>query len=264
MITEANAHGAWRHPAGTCVFSGPPIHEADIWRSRLDLTPERISGFREILSDMEKDRADRFLHAVHHDRFVVSHGILRKLLGGYLGMNPSGIQYSTNAHGKPALRDGPGGIQLHFNLSHSNNLALFAFTRQGEIGVDVEYMDRRRSMEKLAGRFFSRKEADAIEGLPPGRPRLKGFFSCWTRKEAFLKAEGSGLAIPLNHFEVSLLPGEKPALLNTAWSREGHLKWRVFDVDAGEGYAAAVVAGKEILRLRCFESLAFLESIDNR
>jgi 4'-phosphopantetheinyl transferase len=127
-----------------------------------------------------------------------------------------------------------------FNLSHSGALALYAFTADGELGIDVELDDADFARERIAERFFSPAEVRALRTLPANlQPRA--FLTCWTRKEAFIKARGDGLSLPLDSFDVSLGPEARPALLRTAWSAEEPASWRVLDLsDRAAGYIAAV------------------------
>ena len=136
-------------------------------------------------------------------------GALRRLLGAYLGADPAGLRFGYGPRGKPGLPDWPG---LGFNLSNSEDLALVGFLRDREIGVDVEFQKEMDDLESIATRFFSASEVAALAGVPRERKK-EAFFNCWTRKEAYLKAVGEGLAAPLNSFDVTLTPGEPPRML---------------------------------------------------
>jgi 4'-phosphopantetheinyl transferase len=227
----------------------------DVWRAPLDVSVDIISRFSALLSRDEKQRAGRFRFAAHRRRFIASHGFLREILGCYLGVFPGEIVFSVNAWGKPGLMDKSSGLE--FNLSHTGELAMIAITGEREIGIDVESTKRPCEIQKIAGRFFTPNEADAIKKLPPERQR-KAFFACWTRKEAFLKAKGCGMSIPLDQFEVSVIPENAPVLLKTAWDPDERFKWTLFDIDNMDDYTAAVAVGGKVFAIRYFNADAEL------
>lgn len=223
----------------------------DIWCARLDLATEKISDLEALLSTEEKARADRFRYPVHRRRFVASHGIARRILSGYLDIPPRDIRFSTGVYGKPQLDHPPGSRRLRFNLSHSHGLALYGITQNREIGIDVEYTGRSCNPLALARRFFSSDEADIIGNMPE-RDRIKAFFACWTRKEAFLKGLGYGLALPLNRFTVSVYADRPPVLLHTAWCDNEPPAWELFDIDAEADYAGAAAVKGGAANIRYF------------
>jgi len=250
-----SASTSWSSPAGD--FCGQPSPcGVDIWRARLDLDPAAIEALSGILSKEEQNRAARFRFSLHRGRFIASHGILRKILGCYLGHAPGAIHYSADAHGKPHLSALCRVIDrgdLRFNLSHSRDMALYAVAVNRDIGIDVEHAGRSCQALKMAARFFSPDEAAALGNLPE-RLREKAFFACWTRKEAYLKARGSGLSAPLDQFSVTVHPEEPPALLHAAWNDRAHLKWTLFDVDPGGGFMAAVAVEGRVATVRHFDA----------
>lgn len=225
----------------------------DIWRTRTDLSADRISSLFHFLSADEQSRAERFLHSVHRGRFIASRGILRCILGDYLGVGPQKIRFSTCSHGKPRLEDPLHQAGLRFNLSHSYGMALYAVAENRDVGIDVEYLARPCRELQIARRFFSSEEAQVIAGLPDNH-RRKAFFVCWTRKEALLKAKGVGLSIPLDRFEVSVRPEDPPALLRTDWNEKERLQWRLFNVEPGPDYVASLAVEKGVSQLRFFEA----------
>jgi 4'-phosphopantetheinyl transferase len=160
---------------------------------------------------------------------------LREILAGYLRCEPSQLSFSVNAYQKPFLEDGG----LEFNLSHSGDLALLAVTRARKVGVDVEWMRTGFEIEEIGGRFFSQSEMVELQVLPPAQREL-GFFNCWTRKEAYLKAQGMGLTLPLNSFDVSLSPGQPAILRATRPDPAEAARWTLLSLEVGPGYAAAV------------------------
>jgi 4'-phosphopantetheinyl transferase len=157
------------------------------------------------------------------------------LLGGYLQQAPAGLEFSYGRYGKPFLSGENASSGLSFNLSHSSGLAVYAIARERNLGIDVEHVRPESAGEDIAQRYFSAREVSDLRTLPP-EARVDGFFHCWTRKEAYLKATGMGLQIPLDSFSVSLSP-EKPAqFLGGVEPR-----WRMAAFDPAEGYMAAVV-----------------------
>ena len=194
-----------------------------------------IGALTTVLDDHERGRAARFPSQLNRDRFVVAHAITRLTLAGLTGLDPARLQLSAGTHGKPRLEGA--GVDLRFNLSHSHNRALLAVARGREVGVDLE---RARPVDVLglARRFFSAGEFAAVSALAPDE-RQTAFFRCFTRKEAFVKAVGLGLALPLNSFDIGI---------DTATSEQTHSRdsrpstWTIVSLDAGDGYAAAVAA----------------------
>jgi 4'-phosphopantetheinyl transferase len=230
-------------------------HETHVWRASLDQPAAAVARFRELLADDEITRAHRFHFARDRTRYIVGRGMLRTLLGRYLERPPHDLRFAYGAFGKPRL-DGEG---PHFNLAHSGSLALFAFNADVELGVDVELTDDDFSRERIAERFFSKTEVRVLRSLSESlQPRA--FLTCWTRKEAFIKARGDGLSLPLASFDVSLAPQAPAALLRTEWSAAEPGQWSLRDLsDASRGYVAAVAMrsnGGRVLRREVTGALA--------
>jgi 4'-phosphopantetheinyl transferase len=181
-----------------------------------------------VLSEDELDRAGRFRFERDRQRFVTARSTLRRLLAEHLDASPADIAFEYGQHGKPDVPGSP----VSFNLSHSGSYALFAFAPRLELGVDLEVLDQALVDETLvAKRFFSPHElATLCAYAPSARPRA--FLRCWTRKEAFVKARGDGLNLPLQDFDVSFGMGERPALLRTAWSSSEPEEWTLADVSS--------------------------------
>jgi 4'-phosphopantetheinyl transferase len=163
--------------------------------SRLDLDPGAVAALAGWLHDDECRRAGRFRLARDRRRYVVARGLLRQLLAARLGTHPRAVEFSYGAHGKPRLAPGFAGADLRFNVSHTGDFALFAFSRGQEVGVDVEAVVPVQDADAVARHFFTRSELRAYRALAP-QDRERGFFTCWTRKEATLKAIGGGLQSP--------------------------------------------------------------------
>jgi 4'-phosphopantetheinyl transferase len=190
-----------------------------------------IDRYGAVLSAEERGRADQFRFDLHRRRYVARRGILRELIGSYLNCDPAGLAFAHNAYGKPAIARS----DLCFNLSHSHGMALYAFCRHTEVGCDIERRDPTFVAEQIPERFFSRDEVRILRSLPL-RDQTEAFFNCWTRKEAYIKAVGHGLSIALDSFDVSLAPGDAPALLR------GCDGWSVQSFEPLAGFQAAVVA----------------------
>jgi 4'-phosphopantetheinyl transferase len=213
------------------------------WFARLD---GELSDVRTILSADELERAASFRFDRDRNRFAVSRALLRTLLAQYTGGPASNVAFTYGSHGKPALREG--GIE--FNVSHSQDHALFAFCSEIEIGVDIEACLPRPIDREVARRFFSPREVESLLALPHD-DQGRAFFACWTRKEAFIKARGDGLSLPLQDFDVAFEPLVEPALLHTAWSDSDPGEWRLFDLSVHcPGYLAALAIPTREVELR--------------
>lgn len=212
--------------------------EVHVWRASLDAFPE-AGVLAAGLSADEQQRAGRFRVPQVRSRFIAARSILRNILGRYLECAPSQVRFHYREHGKPLLAPNTFRDDLRFNLSHSHGLALYAVSRAGEVGIDLERIRSDRDHEQLAERFFSSGEAAALGDLPP-EDRIDAFFQCWTRKEAYLKARGEGLAIPLASFSVSLAPGEPAALVSVDGDDREAARWWLSSIDPGPGFAAAL------------------------
>ncbi len=216
-----------------------PEDEVQLWRVELEAIGSDESRWQKVLSPDETKRASRFHFSSDRQRFVASRALLRIILAGYLATNPTNLSFSYSNKGKPSLGPAHAESDITFNISHSSGIALLAFTRRRQIGIDVEQVRRNSDLEAIARRFFSAHEQKQLAALP-NEERVDGFFRCWTRKEAYIKATGDGLSLPLSQFDVSLGAGEKRALLATRPddSEAGH--WLLSEVPAGGGYAAAL------------------------
>ena len=229
-----------------------PEDEVHVWRVDLEQTTGHVDSLVQLLCDEERARAGRFRSREHGAHYAVARGTLRQLLGRYLGALPEELVFSYGAHGKPDLAGDYEGSGLRFNLSHSHQLALFAVAWRREVGIDVEYPRPRVDVERLARRFFAPVEVATLLSLPGDR-RREGFYNCWTRKEAYLKARGEGITVSLDSFAVSLVPGEPAELLRCDLDPGEVERWQLRALEAREGYAAAVCAEGADWQLRCRE-----------
>jgi 4'-phosphopantetheinyl transferase len=213
--------------------------------------------FRSILSKDENVRADRFYFQRDRDRFILARGFLRILLSHYLDLLPSQVEFNYGLYGKPFLDHGSNSENLQFNISHSGDLALFAFTKGIEIGVDVEQMRPEPVEDEVAERFFSDTEVSAFRSVPQCE-RQVAFFNCWTRKEAYIKAKGAGLSIKLDQFSVSLIPAEPPVLLQSSFDPDP-TRWQFHSFLPAPGYVAALAIPEVNCQVRSWQ----LPDIDN-
>lgn len=221
----------------------------------LDLPERLVHRLWPLLAADERQRAERFFFEEDRTHFVVARGLLRVLLGRYLHQDPQDLRFTYGPHGKPALATNMGGIALCFNVSHSHGWALYAITLGREIGVDIERIRPEVVQEKIPERFFSPREVTVLRALPLPL-QVPAFFACWTRKEAYIKAKGAGLALPLDQFDVSLAPGEPAALLHTAWDPQEAARWTLRDLAPASGYRAAVAVVGHNWRLTCWHGPA--------
>src|SRR5271166_4134316 len=165
-----------------------------IWRASLEVATASLQYLAALLSTEESLRADRFVRERDKHHFIVGRAALRILLGHYLDLSPLRVQLQTQQFGKLALAASEHSHPLHFNLSHSHGVAIYAFTLGHELGVDLEWLRPEIASEEIASRYFSLREREELLSLPPSA-RVEGFFNAWTRKESYLKAHGKGLQI---------------------------------------------------------------------
>ena len=223
-------------PPATIILGSDEVH---VWRASLDEPPSQIDSFLHTLAADEQTRAERFYFQRDRERFITAHGVLRAILGLYLNRAPERLSFCYSSHGKPALAWESGGDTIRFNMSHSHGVALYAVARGREVGVDLEFIRCDLEVEQIAERFFSRRETATLRALPTDL-RKYAFFLCWTRKEAYIKARGEGLSLPLDQFDVSLIPGEPAALLSTQPDSAEALRWSLQELTLASGYVAAL------------------------
>lgn len=221
---------------------GHPVLGRDdvcIWFAELENPDAPLRRWIESLSGEERERAAAFHFDRDRKRFIAARAVLRSILGMCLGLEPRDLSFRYGPRGKPELAGGREGSGLRFNLSHSNGCALYAVSRGRDIGIDIEHVRPLDDMMSLALRTFSVKENAALLSLPE-EERRKGFYDCWTRKEAFIKSIGEGLSFPLHEFDVSLLPGEGPRpIFISGYVDES--RWTLYSLEPDPAYAAAIV-----------------------
>ena len=221
----------------------PPLEalrtgDVHVWYVDLAVETEAQRRLAAGLSEDERARAARFVFARDTRRFVVARSALRALLAGYLDVPAAGLAFVYGPHGKPALAGG--GAALGFNLSHSGEIALIAVAWERALGIDVEQWRSLPDLAALAARSFSPRERAMLDALPESQ-QPEAFFCCWTRKEAFIKATGEGLAHPLDAFTVSLAPGEPARFLDIDGDPAALARWTLHELRPPAGYSGALV-----------------------
>jgi 4'-phosphopantetheinyl transferase len=245
-------HPAHRSPAATpgppgagVGWASPPERpdlgacEVHVWRVALAAGSRCPDEGEDSVSEHERARGRRFRFARDRDRFLGRRRALRDILARYLAVSPADVHLAEGQAEKPRLA--APASPLLFNASASGDLALVAVSRDAEVGIDVERIRDDLDVERLAARSLSPTETAALAALDPDE-RTRGFFRAWVRKEAYLKAKGIGLFVPLDAVSVSLSPTEPPQLLHSAVDPRDHQRWRLWALDAGAAYAAALAA----------------------
>ena len=177
--------------------------------------------------------------------------MLRTILGSYEKIEPARLRFCYSPYGKPYLAAENNHGNLRFNISHADAIALFAIARGRELGVDIERIRPHVADEGIAERFFSSKEVSCLRALPAAL-QTEAFFNCWTRKEAYIKARGEGLSLPLDKFDVSLAPGEQATLLETRIDPSEVSRWRLLELKPGSEFTAALAVEGRDWRLKCW------------
>ncbi len=236
----------WLKPPDKFVLNKNETH---IWCADLNRSDLAEKDFTKVLSRDESERASKFRFSVDCKRFIARRGILRLLVGEYIKMSPEKVVFQYGEQGKPFVS---GNSAFHFNLSHSENIILFAFTEEHELGIDVEYTNRMIELKEIATRFFSPNETKVLLNLSE-KHQPKGFFNCWTRKEAFIKAVGQGLSFPLDEFEVSLKPSDEARLIATHWNPDDVDKWSLRSFEPAEKFVGAIAVKGKISEIKFYK-----------
>jgi len=229
----------WLPPPRPLDLRSDQVH---VWRIQLSSIPLN----EDALSEAERQRAARFHFDKDRDRYIVSHASLRDILSRYLQSEPHDLKFAANEFGKPFLPD----HNIEFNLSHSGDLGLIAVTRGRKVGVDIELIREDIELENLAARFFSPREISELMALTIEQ-RTRGFFNCWARKEAYIKAHGLGLSLPLDSFDVSL--DERALLRATRPDADEASRWMMLSLDTNSGYAGAVAVQGNNVDFKCWD-----------
>ncbi|AUT03696.1 4'-phosphopantetheinyl transferase [Nostoc sp. CENA543] len=231
----------WLSPPKDFILLPNEVH---VWRFQLDITESQLESLSAILSDDELARANRFYFPEHRQRFIAGRGVLRQILGGYLGILPEQVKFDYEARGKPFLAEGLQQSGLLFNLSHSHNLALCAVNYTRQIGVDLESLRVMEDVEALAQRFFLPQEYNLLRSLPDEQ-KQKTFFRYWTCKEAYLKATGDGIS-QLEQIEIALTPTEPARLVKLP-------AWSLVELVPDNNYVAALAVAGCGWQLKCWQ-----------
>lgn len=219
-------------------------HTIHLWHAQLDTY---ANG--DILSEEEKARAARFTFPIHRQRFIAARSILRILLSRYLSRPPQDILFSYTPYGKPYLAENSTG--LYFNLSHTQDYALYAISREEKIGVDIEHIKTDRAIEKIAARFFSAYENAQLNQITADKKEA-AFFQLWTCKEAFIKAIGEGLSFPLHDFDIAL-DKETPSICQIKGDKSAASAWSILSISTHAQYAAALAIKTRVDYLHTWE-----------
>jgi 4'-phosphopantetheinyl transferase len=239
----------WRTPPERLILGCDEVH---VWRATLDQPPSQIQSFFSNLAADEQARAERLYFERDREHFIVARGVLRTVLGRYLNQVPECLSLLYGSYGKPALAGQTDGDAIRFNVSHSQGLALYAVTRGREVGIDLERMRSDLAVAEIAERFFSRREVAMLRTLPAEAQR-QAFYRCWTRKEAYIKARGEGLSLPLDRFDVSLAPGEPAAILGSRPDPSEAFRWSLQELTPAPDYVAALAAEGRGWNLSCWQ-----------
>ncbi len=234
-------------PFASCGFT--LNDEVHVWRVSFTMSPAQIAKYEVLLNGDEIQRANKFHFEKDRNRYVITRGQLRFLLGKYLKQHADSFDFKYNKYGKPALADSA----LHFNVSHSHEMGLLIFDQKYEAGVDIEWKRKDFGGLKIAERFFSSDEINELRSLPSNQQQ-QGFFNCWSRKEAYIKAVGKGLSIPLARFSVSLSPQKKAVLLSTIHEPQNLYTYTLYDIYAHPAYTAAAVVHKSRKDIKLFNA----------
>lgn len=233
-----------------------PAGTIDLIFADLSLSPAWLGELFWTLSREERERAERFRFDTHRRRYVARRGLLRWLLGRHLGLRPADVALDLGPQGKPCLAasaggDAPSDERLEFNLSDSEDMALYAFARGFEVGVDLEHLREMPDAHSIAQNFFSPEEQDVLARLPDHDVNLS-FFQCWTRKEAFVKATGIGIGGGIGDFSVTQRPGEPARLLRVQGKPAEAECWTLRHLTPAIGYVGAVACRRLGVEVRGF------------
>ena len=213
--------------------------EVHVWRASMDVSNSKVEELRKLLTNEEVIKGNRLQFEADRRKFIVARSYLRKLLGQYLCVHPASITFSYNKYGKPSLAKSIDVQNLSFSVAHSGELALYAVTLNRKIGVDLEKIQPEFNSYEIASSYFSASEVKRLDDVP-GSLRQQAFFNCWTLKEAFVKAIGLGLSLPLDRFEVAFSPDEPARLLQTHWDEKEASRWSLMTLEVEPGYVAAL------------------------
>jgi len=223
---------SWQAPLIFPILATNQVH---VWRASLKQGKKELVELLNLLSIQEKTRSSKFIAEHARNNFIVARGILRWLLAKYLHIKPQDLVFKQNQYGKLYLDSS----MLQFNISHSHDVALFAFTLDHPIGIDIEFIRNNFDFIDIAQRFFSKKENLDLSTLPKTK-QLHAFFNCWSRKEAFIKAIGKGIFFALDKFSVEVSNKQTGRLqLQITDPKYDANDWSLEALNPADGYVGA-------------------------
>jgi 4'-phosphopantetheinyl transferase len=223
-------------------------NQVDIWQIQIS-GQGGVERRRQLLSPDEVQRADAFHFEKHRRRYIAARAAMRQILGIYTGIVSKELVFSYGEKGKPELAGELKRSEIKFNLSHSQDIAVLAVTQNLTVGVDIEWINPEFATDEVAKRFFAAGEVRCLQALP-GTERSDAFFACWTRKEAYIKALGEGLSVPLDSFEVAFGPDVPAALLQVIVNPTEVERWSMYDITVARGFRSALIVEGKGHRLR--------------
>ncbi len=238
----------------------PPMRlnfgEAHVWLTSSDFAPVHMEYLTHVLTEKERENAGRFHFEIDRRRYIIAHFFLRSLLGAYTNNLPEQLVFSAGPYGKPYLLQHADNhtrenFKLFFNLSHSHDMIILALTLEGEIGADIEYMRPIGDIDSIAQQFFSPEEYTNLVSLPEEQ-KIAAFYTCWSRKEAVIKASGLGLAMPLDSFSVSLQANTSRQTVCVFTDGAPQSRWNVYSLPPVQDYAVALALRNNISTISCF------------
>jgi 4'-phosphopantetheinyl transferase len=243
---DAEAELGWPLKPDTALFEPSQVH---LLAASMNDFMEQAALLGSLLSDTEQSRAKRFRFAKDRNRFIIRHGLLRVILGRYLKHPPREIEFQLGAYGKPEIRLDESQTPFFLNISDSGDIVVFAFTIACPIGIDVEQTREISGIEGIAHRFFLSRETHVMMALPRDA-QLEAFYACWTRKEAYLKATGEGIAKSLKKVEVTLAPSEYAGVVSVDGDPSAREQWQLQPFIPATGYVGCVAYRHPKLELK--------------
>ncbi|HMS64574.1 MAG TPA: 4'-phosphopantetheinyl transferase superfamily protein [Ignavibacteria bacterium] len=219
-------------------------NEIHIYNSFAADDPDVLSSFLTILSEEEINKANRYKFQKDKNNYISFRAMLRMILSQYLYIHPSKLNFFYAEKDKPYIKD----TEIKFNISHSENFAVFAVTKVNEIGIDTEIIRELPDALEIAKNYFSEKEVKVFSKVDHDNYK-EAFFNCWTRKEAFIKAIGEGLSYPLADFSVSFLPGENPEMQWIKGKEDEVKKWSLFNLDLERDYVTSLAIRSKTVKI---------------
>jgi 4'-phosphopantetheinyl transferase len=239
---------SWPSPSELPDLRELTVH---VWCVSLEVSDPQSGLLLEILSPEERQQAGRMRFGHVRQRFVARRAALRRVLGRYLNARPEAIRFERGAYGKPSLALPWAGSRIRFSAAHSGGLGLAAVSLEADLGIDLEQIRPIADYQNICRRYFAPQEQEALRRLPETE-RLAAFFRAWARKEAILKAIGTGLSLGLDQVVVPLEPGPAPGAISIQGSTAAAKRWRLEDLQPAAGYEAALAGPAGPWRIECF------------